>query len=122
MSGGVFLQSPTQLSGRCNSNGVIVPPHPSSKLQGDVVTTIGGVLTVLLEERVGVGGQKYTSLPSIPKYVGDDGVRSPLCFFNIEGESVELLGTGDRTIGSAVLSCGMFSCEDDGLENTTDDG
>lgn len=58
VSGGVCLQSSPQLSGKCKSNGVIVPPHPSSKLQGEAVKIIGGVLAVLLDVSVGVGGQK----------------------------------------------------------------
>jgi len=53
--------------------------------------------------------------------VGDEGVRSPFCFFNIDGESVVLLGIGDRIIGGAAFSCGIFSCEDDGLEKTIAD-
>lgn len=58
VSGGVCLQSSPQWSGKCKSNGVMVPPHPSSKLQGSAASTIGGVLAVLLDVSVGVGGQK----------------------------------------------------------------
>ena len=121
MRGGVCLQSPPQPSGS-NSNGVIVPPHPSSKLQGEVFSTIGEVLAVLLDVSVGVGGQKYTSLPSMPNRVGEDGVRSPPCFLRAEGDKQALLGIGERTIGSAVFSCGMFNWEEDGLEKTIADG
>lgn len=108
--GGVCLQSPPQSPGN-NSSGVIVPPHPSSKLQGEAVSTIGEVLAVLLDVRVGVGGQKYTSLPlpSMPKKVGEDGVRSPPCFLRAEGDRQALLGIGESTIGSAVFSCGIFN-------------
>lgn len=117
--GGVCLQSPQ--SPGSNSNGVIVPPHLSSKLQGEAVSTIGEVLAVLLDVRVGVGGQKYTSFPSIPKKVGEDGVRSPPCFLRAEGDKQALLGIGERTIGRAVFSCGIFNWEEDGLEKTIAD-
>lgn len=109
MSGGVCLQSPPQLSGRCSSNGVIVPRHPSSKLHDEVVNTNGVVLTELLHVSSGVGGQKYTSLPSMHIIVGDEGVRSPLCFLKVEGDKAALLGIGDRTIGSVVFNCAMFN-------------
>lgn len=52
-------------------------------IKGVVVTVlIGGVLTEL-HESVGVEGKKYMSLPlcpSIPRSVGDEGVRRPVCF------------------------------------------
>ena len=65
----------------------MVPLQPSSKdhevIKGVVVTVlIGGVLTEL-HESVGVLGKKYISLPlcpSIPRSVGDEGVRRPVCF------------------------------------------
>lgn len=120
--GGVCLQSPPQFSGRCNSNGVIVPPHPSSKLHGEAVSTIDGLLAVLLDVRVGVGGQKYTSLPSMPKKVGEDGVRSPPCFLGIEGDKQALLRIGEKAIGGVVFNWGMLNWEEDGLEKTTTDG
>lgn len=88
---------------------MIVPPHPSSKLQGEVVSTIDGLLAVLLDVRVGVGGQKYTSLPSMPKKVGEDGVRSPPCFLGTEGDKQALLRIGERAIGGVVFNCGMLN-------------
>ena len=47
--------------------------------------------------------------------MGDDGVSGPHCFFNAAGDRVP-------HIGDEVLMCGMFSCADDGRENTNAEG